>query len=28
MDEETFEDLASLNCSSRKSDRVGRRVCL
>ncbi|MBL7082312.1 MAG: hypothetical protein ISS41_01620 [Candidatus Aminicenantes bacterium] len=28
MDEATFEDLASLNRSSRKSDRVGRRVCL
>jgi len=28
MDEATFEDLASLNCSSRKSDRVGRQVCL
>ncbi|MGB2763914.1 MAG: hypothetical protein WBC02_11125 [Candidatus Aminicenantaceae bacterium] len=24
----TFEDLASLNRSSRESDRVGRRVCL
>jgi len=28
MDEATFEDLASLNHSSRKSDRVGRRVCI
>ncbi|MGB2843473.1 MAG: hypothetical protein WBC02_01315 [Candidatus Aminicenantaceae bacterium] len=28
MDEVTFEDLASLNRSSRKSDRVGRRVCI
>ncbi|MGB2764449.1 MAG: hypothetical protein WBC02_08785 [Candidatus Aminicenantaceae bacterium] len=28
MDEATFEDLASLNLSSRKPDRVGRRVCL
>jgi len=28
MDEATFEDLASLNRASRKSDRVGQRVCL
>jgi len=28
MDEATFKDLASLNCSLRKPDIVGRRVCL
>jgi len=28
MDEATFEDLASMNRSSRKPDKVGRRVCL
>jgi len=28
VEDATFEDLASLNRSSRRSDKVGRRVCL